>query len=250
MAKTRMINTSFWRDNFITNLDPSERYLYLYLLTNPDTNISGVYQIPLKIMATDTGYDAEMLLKMLSKFEEYGKIKYENGWVAIKNFIKNQNQKSITVKKGIENELKNAPEGLILWLKTNLEGIDTLSHLNLNLNLNLNSNLNLNPDEVDSDKNRINLLKSAIKEKYLLANKRYTENKNTNSYLEAIFKTGLSDEEILKRLDNFFRHGYFFNKDSHFLNSFLANIELCKTPPATPKKKLTDFEIMCMEAER
>ena len=94
MAKSRQINTQFWRDGYISNLDPSEKLLFLYFLSNPDTNISGIYQIPLKIIAADTGYDKEMIIKIIDRFTRDGKIKYIDGWVIIINFVKHQNQRS------------------------------------------------------------------------------------------------------------------------------------------------------------
>jgi hypothetical protein len=108
LSKQRYINTTFWDDNYIANLDPSEKLVFIYLLTNPATNISGIYQIPIKRIATDTGFEKEMCQKILDRFQKDNKIKYENGWMAIKNFIKHQNQKSPLVLKGIENELKKA----------------------------------------------------------------------------------------------------------------------------------------------
>ena len=35
MAKQRYINTKFWRDSYIEDLDPIEKLLFLYLLSNP-----------------------------------------------------------------------------------------------------------------------------------------------------------------------------------------------------------------------
>jgi hypothetical protein len=67
MAKQRYINTKFWRDSYIEDLDPTEKLLFLYLLTNPDTNICGVYELPLKIIAADTGIDKEMVKKLLNR---------------------------------------------------------------------------------------------------------------------------------------------------------------------------------------
>lgn len=152
MAKKRYINTQFWRDSYISNLDPSEKLVFLYLITNPDTNISGIYQIPLKIIATDTGFDKDMIIKILNRFEKDCKVKYENGWVALKNFQKNQNEKSPAVAIGIENEMKNAPEKLQKWVKS--KEIDcqvTVSHLNLDINLDLDSNLNSNSIKAEKE---------------------------------------------------------------------------------------------------
>lgn len=151
MAKKRYINTQFWRDSYIANLDPSEKLVFLYLITNPDTNISGIYQVPLKIIATDTGFDKDMIIKILNRFEKDGKVKYENGWVALKNFQKNQNEKSPAVAIGIDNEMKNAPETLQKWVKS--KEIDcqvTVSHLNLDLDLDLDLDSDLNSN-IDSD---------------------------------------------------------------------------------------------------
>ena len=90
MAKQRYINTKFWRDSYIEDLDPIEKLLFLYLLSNPDTNISGIYEIPLKIIAVDTGIEKSMVKKLLDRFEQDEKIMYRDGWVAFKNFTLHQ----------------------------------------------------------------------------------------------------------------------------------------------------------------
>ncbi len=136
MGKKRYIDTIFWRDEYSAGLDPSEKLLFLYLLTNTDTNICGIYQLPLKTISTDTGFDREMLLTILGRFEKDGKVLYRNGWVAVKNFIKHQNEQSPKVQIGINNELKNVPKELREWVG---KGIDTLSHSDSDSDLNSDS---------------------------------------------------------------------------------------------------------------
>ena len=106
MAKNRYINTKFWDDNYISELDPIEKLLFLYLLTNPITNIAGIYEIPLRRIAFDTGIDSDMVKKILERFERDKKIFYKDGWIIIKNFIHHQaiNPK---VKKGIASLIQN-----------------------------------------------------------------------------------------------------------------------------------------------
>ncbi|MEK7180285.1 MAG: hypothetical protein AAB706_02315 [Patescibacteria group bacterium] len=143
MAKQRLINTKFWSDSWIVNLDPTEKLLFLYLLTNERTNICGIYELPLKFMATETGIEKEMVEKVLKRFTKDKKIYFINGWIVIKNFIKNQNQGSPKVKTGIETELSKISAEILDKIKEldkKSKGIDTLSHLNLNLNPNLNLN--------------------------------------------------------------------------------------------------------------
>lgn len=133
MAKQRFINTRFWDDSYIVNLDPIEKLLYLYLLTNPLTEISGAYEIPLRRIAFDTGIDKDMVIKILDRFKAAGKVDYRDGWILITNFIKHQSE-SPKIVTAIENSLKPCPD----WIKQSLGyGIDTLSHLKeLNNNLN------------------------------------------------------------------------------------------------------------------
>ena len=90
MAKQRYINTKFWSDSWISNLDPIEKLLYLYLLTNEHTNISGIYELPVKLMSVETGIEKEMILKIFSRFIKDKKIKYVRGWIIISNFIEHQ----------------------------------------------------------------------------------------------------------------------------------------------------------------
>jgi len=125
MAKKRMIDTRFWIDDYISNLDPIEKLLFLYFLTNPYTDICGIYEIPLKHIALETGLDKEMVTKILARFEKDGKIFYEKGWIGVKNFPKHQldNPK---VSKGIQAGFKEAPKFILK--KLNID-YDSLSYL-------------------------------------------------------------------------------------------------------------------------
>ena len=128
-----MINTRFWIDDYISNLDPIEKLLFLYLITNPATEICGVYEIPLKNVAMDTGIDKEMVIKILCRFERDNKVIYQKGWVAIVNFAKHQ-LKNPKVTEGIKRGLTNAPKEITDRLC--IEN-DSLSHLDLDLDLDL-----------------------------------------------------------------------------------------------------------------
>lgn len=105
MSKTRMIKTKFWDDNYIIELDPIEKLLFLYFLTNSMTNICGIYEIPLRRIAFDTGIDKDMVDKVLKRFTGDNKIYYIDGWIYIKNFEKHQRMSGsieIGIKKGLE----------------------------------------------------------------------------------------------------------------------------------------------------
>lgn len=140
MAKLRSVNTHFWDDTYIVNLDPIEKLLFLYFLTNPLANIAGAYEINVRRIAFDTGIDKDMIFKIIKRFEESNKIIYQDGWIFIVNFIKNQsiNPKITT---GIEIVAKDCPD----WIKHRLSiAYPSLSIAYDNLNLNSNSNSNSN----------------------------------------------------------------------------------------------------------
>ena len=113
MSNHRYINTKFWTDNYIINeLNPVEKLIFIYLITNTHTNICGVYELPLKVMAMETGIDRDNLEKViLPKLEKDGKILYKNGWMAVKNFIKHQ-AVNPSIEKGIKEKLAEAPKEL------------------------------------------------------------------------------------------------------------------------------------------
>jgi len=113
MAKTRVVNTRFWSDTYIADLDPLGKLLFIYFITNQYTNLSGIYEIPIKQIALDTGIDKDNLEKVfLPKFEEAKKIYYIDGWIYIKNFQKHQ-KSSGNIQAGIKNALKDIPDNII-----------------------------------------------------------------------------------------------------------------------------------------
>lgn len=108
MAKQRYVNTRFWDDGYIITLDPTEKLLFIYLLTNPLTNIVGAYELSLRRSAFDTGIDSDTILKIFQRFEAAGKVYFRDGWVVIVNFVKHQSHNP-KIMSGIRAELAHMP---------------------------------------------------------------------------------------------------------------------------------------------
>lgn len=130
-----MINTRFWNDGYIAELEPIEKLLFLYFLTNAHSNICGVYELPIRTMVFDTGIPEETVRNVLARFSVDGKVEYIDGWVIVKNFLKHQQKASTKVITGIENALKEIPESIRVRIP-----YDTQSHSDSDSNLNSNSN--------------------------------------------------------------------------------------------------------------
>lgn len=133
MAKTRYVNTRFWRDNYVTHLKADARLLFLWAITNPATELCGAYEAPLKTIESETGLRGKRIEEIFAQLEAAGKMVYREGWVIVKNFAKHQNGTSTNIKKGAARSLNDCPD----WVKDTVSnGIGAVSHLDLDLDLN------------------------------------------------------------------------------------------------------------------
>lgn len=124
MAKNRYINTHFWNDGYTIDLNPTDKLLFLYCLTNGETNMHGVYEISLRKMAFETGIDIEMVKKLIERFSKDEKIYYEMGYIVVKNFVKHQTYNPKTAK-AVVNHFNALPA----WLKRKL--LDPMDQLHI-----------------------------------------------------------------------------------------------------------------------
>lgn len=77
MAIYRNIQMAFWTDSkVIDDFTPEDKFFYLYLLTNPHTNLCGAYEISVKQMSDETGYSRDTVEKLLKRFAEVHKVAY------------------------------------------------------------------------------------------------------------------------------------------------------------------------------
>lgn len=75
MAIYRNIQMAFWTDSKIADdFSPEDKMFYLYLLTNPHTNLCGCYEISKKQVALETGYQVDKINKLLERFEKVHKV--------------------------------------------------------------------------------------------------------------------------------------------------------------------------------
>ena len=114
MAVYRNISVTFWTDSKIDDdFTPEDKYFYLYLLTNPHTNICGCYEISIKQMTKETGYKSDIVKQELQRLEkEHKVIVYDNKTkeVLIINWSKYNWSKSEKVEKAVlrvSNQIKS-----------------------------------------------------------------------------------------------------------------------------------------------
>lgn len=110
MAIYRNISLSFWEDNkVVDDFTPEDRYFYLYLLTNPHTNLIGCYEISIRQMSHETGYSQKIVEKLLDRMENLHNViiySRETKEIYIKNWCKYNWTKSEKLLKNVENVSK------------------------------------------------------------------------------------------------------------------------------------------------
>lgn len=149
--KKRYISTKFRDDKFVVELDPIEKLLFMYFLTNPLTNVAGIYEISLRRIAFDTWIDKDMVQKIINRFTENKKIYYIDWYVILANSNKHQNTDNTKIKKWIDNVLAWLPKDLIDKLWPIYDSSMTHIWLSNNLDLDLDSDLDYNSKKILSE---------------------------------------------------------------------------------------------------
>lgn len=85
-----------------------DRYLFIYLLTNGRAGLTGIYELPLDLMGSESGIDARDLSGvMLLRLEP--KVFYKEGWIIITNFVKHHLGDGPLFLRGVSNEFQKVP---------------------------------------------------------------------------------------------------------------------------------------------
>lgn len=106
----RNIDISFWTDPKVDDdFTPEDKYFYLYLLTNPHTHLCGCYEISLKQMERETGYNQDTVHRLLKRMErEHQVIRFSeaNKEILLLNWYKYNWTKSQKLLSSIRSGLK------------------------------------------------------------------------------------------------------------------------------------------------
>lgn len=120
------VQNRFWSDGWVRQLNALDRYLFLYLLTNGRGGRTGIYELPLDLMASESGVDEKDLrLSMLQRLEP--KIYYKEGWVIVVNYLTHQLGGGSKYEAGVRTAFGELPKKIQEIAKDCGYPIDTLS---------------------------------------------------------------------------------------------------------------------------
>jgi hypothetical protein len=194
----RSIKTRIWSDPWIEKLSPDQKLVWIYLLTNRDTNMLGIYEITPGRISYETGIALVKIEKILEDFERVRKAFYWFGMVILPNWIKNQamNTNMLKCARVFYDEL---PNELIIKLKENgFESFESLSK----------GYLILPKIEMESEKENVSK-KDDSKERSTTLSKEVTKTwKNDfETYSEDCkkgFRSAVEDKEFMKKLYEYY----------------------------------------------
>lgn len=114
MAIYRNVQLSFWTDSkVVDDFTPEDKYFYLYLLTNPHTNLIGCYEVSLKQMSDETGYNKDTIERLLNRMAEiHNVIRYnkQTKEVYLLNWGKHNWTKSEKLDKPLLSQISNVKD--------------------------------------------------------------------------------------------------------------------------------------------
>lgn len=120
------VQNRFWSDGWVRQLNALDRYLFLYLLTNGRAGRVGVYELPLDLMASESGIDERDLKgSMLQRLEP--RMVYKEGWVFIVNYPKYLIGDGPKFWAGVRNAFEELPEKIQALAKDSGYPMDRLS---------------------------------------------------------------------------------------------------------------------------
>ena len=126
MADFRAIYTKIWKDGWFMDLEPEAKLLWIYLFSNEQATVAGIYELPLKFIAFETGLDAGYCIDTLSSFEQHGRIRYQDGILWVRNLRKYNETKSPKVQTRIQKDFEAVPDGIVKYEYAQAYGIDTV----------------------------------------------------------------------------------------------------------------------------
>lgn len=89
-VKTRNFPVDMWRTNIMQmNMTAEDKFFWVYVNTNPQTTLLGVFALTVRQIACDMGYNEQTVKALIKRFVEYHKLieyNFETGEIAILDY--------------------------------------------------------------------------------------------------------------------------------------------------------------------
>lgn len=127
MTKYRQIHVKIWKDEWFLDLEPLHKLFYIYLFSNERASISGIYELPRRVMSFESGLSPSEIDTAFEVFGESGKAYHDSGIVLIPNLRKYHETKSPLILTAIMSDFNNIKECKLKDMYRQIYGIDRVS---------------------------------------------------------------------------------------------------------------------------
>ena len=213
MAIYRNIQMTFWTDIKVSEyFTPEDKYFYLYLFTNPHTNLAGCYEISIRQASIETGYSKETIERLFKRFAEVHKVAFysaETSEVLLVNWHKYNWTSSEKFRKPLETQIKNIKnQNFMNYLTEIFTHQDTVSipytypidTYCIDTSVSVTDTVYINNKSINNNTN--NIYTKHFEEVYNLYPRKEGKKKAYECY-KARLKEGYSEEELLTATKNY-----------------------------------------------
>lgn len=127
MAKYRQVHTHIWKDGWFLELDPAYKLFFIYLFTNERASISGIYELPKRVMAFESGLTFTEIDEAFEIFQDAGKAYRDDDIVLVVNLRKYHETKSPKVQTAIASDIDAIKDCKLKGIYAEIYGMDRVS---------------------------------------------------------------------------------------------------------------------------
>lgn len=202
MPTYRRTSDGVWRNPWLQPQSPHAKLIWAYLLNNPQTENSGIFQITIKTIYDDLCGEEERpndtltrdeVKEILQRWVTDGHIIYQDGYIGIRDFHQhNSYLNNVKYQANIAHQLKNLPRHLAnLFIKYVIPDTEIGNRLAIlipeitnppNSNSKVNSNSNSKVDRKDNIKTETPLLTARQANAIYMEKQGYEDVSNTESW--------------------------------------------------------------------
>jgi hypothetical protein len=110
LARDESINNAIWDEADFYALSGPAKLIYIWTWTNRRCDFSGIYQVPLAAIASETKHEEPVVLEALSELHAASFVFYDGTWLFVKARVKRIKTGTVQMCKRIANDLSRVPE--------------------------------------------------------------------------------------------------------------------------------------------
>jgi hypothetical protein len=127
MAYFRQIHVRIWKDEWFGELNPKQKLLFVYLFSNEQVSLSGIYELSLRVICFETGLSQKDVLGIMDVFAAAGKAYYKDSVVWIPSLPRYQSSQSEKVRLRMMRDVLMLKDCVLKEEYCKLYGIDRVS---------------------------------------------------------------------------------------------------------------------------